>query len=143
MSYNIIHPITTPMKAAQKRKPTPGRYTLVASFPPVGLHDHDGDGVPDELFFAPTSGRCVQLDFVGPRGVIVHSLHVDIPTFIKWDKATKDEIMRFEIEFTIAVGLPYQNLAQQYWEVLKPNLEDDIINEEGNGYIPRRESVPL
>jgi len=123
MSYKHLHECDTPMRAATRRKPTPGNYTVVVSCPPRTLHDH-GDEVPESVKMAPTSERVIQIDFVGPKGYTRRSYHLEISEFV--DNDVSMDLIRAEAEFSLSQGLDNCRYLDTIREAMLPGLISNL-----------------
>lgn len=126
--------VDTPMRTATKQKPRPDQYTVIASFPERNLHDHtdsrgrcpEGKEIPMECCFAKTSERVVQLDFVGPLGKFIRSIHLEIQDFVDMNEECAGELRLAEIQFSIDCGVSFLNLIPTIHGHLAPSLRKDL-----------------
>jgi len=138
MQYKHIHHCDTCMKSSGRVKPTPGEYKINVSFPCKTLHDHTDDHgcckpghqIPLEVKYAKTSERCMQLDFVGPKGQIRSSIHIEIPDYIAYPSEMQDELHHFEEEFARKVGLPCRHQLDDLHGKVVYDLARNMMDED-------------
>jgi len=141
MDYEYIHDIgpdnVTHAGARRAPKVKAGTYQISVSFPARDLHHHTdsegccppGESIPLECVYAKTSERCIQLDFLGPRGQVRRCVHVEVPDFLEMPETLMRELEHLERSFAESVGCEFSQAMKGIHPGLKPHLEEMIRDE--------------